>query len=56
MCNLGCKITKFPRYNKQKSVFFHFFVIFLVFSQFLQCGHTPLMTYSASSMSKPSGN
>ena len=22
MCNLGCKITKFPRYNKQKSVFF----------------------------------
>lgn len=22
MCNLGCKITKFQRYNKQKSVFF----------------------------------
>ena len=53
---MAAKLLNSPDITSKKVFFFHFFSLFLVLRQFLQCGHTPLMTYSASSISKPSGN
>ena len=53
---MAAKLLNSPDITSKKVFFFHFFSLFLVLRQFLQCGHTPLMTYSASSITNPRGS
>ena len=53
---MAAKLLNSPDITSKKVFFFHFFSLFLVLRQFLQCGHTPFITYSASFISYPSGN
>ena len=56
MCILAAKLQNSNDITSKKVFFFHFLLVFLVIGQFLQCGHTPFITYSASCISNPSGN
>ena len=53
---MAAKLLNSPDITSKKVFFFHFLLIFLILGQFLQYGHTPLMTYSASSITNPGGS
>ena len=56
---MAAKLLNSPDITSKKVFFstsFRFFLSCVSFYVFLHCGHTPLMTYSASSISNPGGS